>query len=167
MMLRRPFRLRPVHAVAVVAAFVALGVLADHALEGGLGGAGFERVRPGRDGMVRVAAGDLAPSQVRYYRFLNAGNQEVLFFVGRDRHGEIHVAFDASDTHAKLGRGFRHEGDWMVDNKCDSATRLDRINRGGRGCSPVPVPHRVEGAPGAETVIVAENDMLRGWRYFR
>jgi uncharacterized membrane protein len=155
-------RFRPLHGIALVLVFVALGVLADHAFEGGFGHSGYETVRP-EDGTVALDVSDLGKSQVRYYRFLNYGNQEVKFFVGRDQHGTVHVAFDASESHSKLGRGFRHEGDWMVDNKCDSAVRLDQVNEGGKGCTPVPLPHRLEG----ERVVLAENDILRGWRYFR
>lgn len=156
-------RIRPLHALIFVALFSVVVVVADHAYEGGFGHSGFERVRPDAGGQVVIDAADLPPSEVRYFRFLNSGNQEVKFFVGRDRHGELQVAFDASETHSLLGRGFRHEGDWMVDNKCDSAMRLENVNEGGRGCRPVPLPHRVEG----DRVILAEQDILRGWRYFR
>lgn len=155
-------RVRPIHGILLVALFSALVVAADYAWEGGFG-RGYERVRPDADGQVVLDVSDLPPSEVRFYRFLNAGNQEVKFLVGRDRHGTIQVAFDASETHAQLGRGFRHEGDWMVDNKCDSAMRLENVNDGGRGCRPVPLRHRVEG----DRVVLTEQDVLTGWRYFR
>jgi uncharacterized membrane protein len=156
-------RVRPIHAFLAVALFTALVVVADYAWEGGFGHAGYTMVRPDASGQVVVGVADLEPRQVRFYRFLNAGNQEVKFLVGRDRFGTVQVGFDASETHSILGRGFRHEGDWLVDNKCDSAVRLERVNEGGRGCRPVPLAHRVEG----DRVVLAEQDVLRGWRYFR
>ncbi len=156
-------RFRPVHGLLVVTAFVAAVVAADHALDGGFGRSGFALVRPDAAGRVTLEVGDLGPGEVRFYRFLNSGNQEVRFLVGRDRAGTVQVGFDASESHSRLGRGFRHEGDWLVDNKCDSAVRLDLVNEGGGGCRPVPLPHRLEGG----RLILAEDDVLRGWRYFR
>lgn len=156
-------RVRPIHAILVVGLLASLVGFANWALDGGLGHAGYERVRPDAQGRVEIDTSAIGKSEVRYYRFLNAGNQEVKFFVGRDRHGALQVAFDASESHAQLGRGFRHEGDWMVDNKCDSASRLENVNEGGHGCRPVALAHRVQG----DRVILAEDDVLRGWRYFR
>jgi uncharacterized membrane protein len=132
-------------------------------LEGGLGRAGYQRVKPDDNGQVVLDVSDLEPGAVRFYRFLNWGNQEVRFLVGRAGAGELQVAFDASETHSKLGRGFRHEGEWLVDNKCDSAVRLDSVNEGGRGCRPVPLAHRLDG----DRLVLTEDDILRGWRYFR
>jgi uncharacterized membrane protein len=149
--------------MALVALFVAAIVAADLALEGGFGRAGYERVRPDDAGRVVLDVSDLEPGAVRFYRFLNYGNQEVRFLVGRDRDGELQVGFDASETHSKLGRGFRHEGEWLVDNKCDSAVRLESVNEGGRGCRPVPLAHRLDG----DRLVLTEADILRGWRYFR
>lgn len=156
-------RFKPVHGILVVLVFLGIILVAEMALEGRLGGAGYERVSPGRDGMVRIDVADLKPLEVRYYRFLNRGNQEVKFFVGRDATGELQVAFDASETHARLGRGFRHEVEWMVDNKCDTAVRLAEVNQGGGGCRPVPLAHRLQG----NELLLTEADILQGWRFFR
>lgn len=154
-------RFRPLHAMLLVAVVVGAVVAADLAFDGGRSGA--TTVRPDAQGVVTLDVSTLAPSEVRFYRFLNAGNQEVRFLVGRDREGVVQVAFDASETHAKLGRGFRHEGDWLVDNKCESAVRLASVNEGGRGCRPVPLAHRVDG----DRLVLTETDILRGWRYFQ
>lgn len=156
-------RFRPIHGVFVVLLFVGAVVAAELALEGRLGGEGFERVSPDRDQMVRLSLADLKPREVRFYRFLNPGNQEVRFFVGRDDAGHVQVAFDANEQCAKIKRGYRHEGEWVVCNKCDKAFRISEVNAGGGGCKPVPLAHRVEG----DQLIVAEADILGGWRYFR
>lgn len=130
-------------------------------LEARLNPSGFVRVSP-TNGQVRIDIADLAPAEVRFYRFLNSGSQEVRFFVGRDPEGHVQVAFDASDSHAKVGRGFRHEGEWVVDNKCDSAFRLSEVNKGGGGCKPIPLRHQLEG----DQLVLAEADILAGWRLF-
>lgn len=157
--MKRTFR--PIHAVLTVAVLLAGYLLFDHFFGGS--GARYTRVGPDADGRVVVEVGDLAPLEVRFFRFLNRGNQEVLFFVGRDEKGALAVAFDASENDFKRKRGFRADGAWMVNNKCDTATRLAEVNLGRGGCAPVPLRFRQEGS----TLVLAENDVLEGWRYFR
>jgi uncharacterized membrane protein len=156
-------RFKPSHGLLVVLLFVGVVVTADLALEGRLGRGGYERVAPGRDGAVRISLSSLTPAKVRFYRFLNAANQEVRFFVGRDAGGQLQAAFDASEVCAKSKRGFRHEGEWMVCNKCDKTFRLSEINAGGGGCRPIPLPFHVAG----DELVLAEADILQGWRLFR
>jgi uncharacterized membrane protein len=156
-------RFKPIHGIALVLMFIGGVLAADLALEGRLGGSGMERVSPGRDGMVRVSLAGLEPLQVRFFRFLNSGSQEVHFFVGRDNTGIVQVAFDADEPCAKMKRGFRAEGEWVVCQKCDKSFRLAEVNAGGGGCKPVPLEHRVDG----EELVIAEADILKGWRLFR
>lgn len=151
-------RFKPVHGLILVPVFVGAVFL----LAGGLSFGDYRQVNPDRSGLVRVDVADLEPGEIEYYRFLNRGNQEVKFFVARDAGGTLQVAFDASESHAKVGRGFRLEGEWIVDNKCDTASRLALVNQGGGGCRPVPIGHRVEG----ERVVMTEDQILRGWRLF-
>ncbi len=159
----RPMRrVRPVTAILFVLAIGAALWFTDQLVQGGFSQANFERVAPGRDGTVRVSLAGLGPSQVRFYRFLNAGNQEVRFFVGKDPQGALAVAFDANEICAKAKRGYRHEGDWVVCNKCDKAFRLAEVNAGGGGCKPIPLAYRVEG----DELQLSESDVLKGWRYF-
>jgi uncharacterized membrane protein len=155
-------RFKPVHGVLIVLAV--LGVIwgAEMALEGRLHTSGFQRVSPDRGGQVRINVADLKPQEVRFFQFLNAGNQEVHFFVGRDKNGEVQVAFDANEQCFKYKRGYRHEGEWMVCNKCDKSFRLTGINSGGEGCQPIPVQHQLAGSE----LVLAETDILRGWRLF-
>lgn len=156
-------RFKPIHGIALVLLFVGAVLTADLALEGRLADSGFVRVSPGPDGLVHVPLAGLEPLQVRFYRFLNPGNQEVRFLVGRDGAGHVQVAFDANEPCAKLKRGFRAEGEWLVCNKCDNSFRLAEVNAGGGGCKPVPLEHRVDG----DELVIAEADILKGWRLFR
>jgi uncharacterized membrane protein len=156
-------RFRPIHGVLLVAFFMSAVLIADWALEGGLSRSDFERVGPDRNGDVRVQVAELTPGDVRFYRFLNPGNQEARFFVGRDRTGVLQVAFDASENDFKRKLGFRHEDGWLVNNKCETALRLEEVNAGTSGCRPAPLAHRVEG----DTLVIREADVLTGWRFFR
>jgi len=154
-------KFRPLHGILLVAALLVAYLGLDSVL--GRHGRDFVRVSPAASGQVDIPVGDLKPDQVRFYRFLNAGNQEVKFFVGRDEAGGIQVAFDAAETDYKRRRGFRSDGAWMVNNKCDTAIRLVEVNDGRGGCAPIPLRHRLVG----DELILAENDILEGWRYFR
>jgi uncharacterized membrane protein len=154
-------RFRPVHGVVVVLLFVAAVVGAKMAFET-RGGPGYQLVLP-KGGEVTLDLADLKPQEVRFFRFLNSGNQEVRFFVGRDAKGTVQVAYDADETCAKYNRGFRHEGEWVVCNKCDKSFRLAEVNAGGGGCKPVPLAHRVDGD---HLLRIAEADILQGWRLF-
>lgn len=155
-------KLRPAHAALLIVLFAASVLVADFALDGGFR-RGFERVAPNDQGQVILDVSGLAASDVRFYRFLNTGNQEVKFFVGRDPEGHVQVAFDANEICYKAGRGYRHEGEWVACNKCDKAFRLSEVNAGGGGCSPVPIAHRLDG----DRLILTEPAILEGWRYFR
>ena len=156
-------RFRPIHGIFVVPLFMGAILVADYALEGRLGQAGYERVAPERDGTVAIDLAGLEPRQVRFYRFLNTSNQEVKFFVGRDAEGHLQVAFDANEVCAKGKRGYRSEGDWVVCNKCDKAFRLAEVNAGGGGCKPVPIAFR----EADDQLVLAESEILKGWRLFR
>ena len=76
--------------------------LAQTTLEGRLNPSGFQKVAPDQGGQVRISVGELGPQEVQFYRFLNSGNQEVRFFVGRDSAGHVQVAFDANAANAAL-----------------------------------------------------------------
>lgn len=153
-------RFRPWHGIVLVVVFFAVFVLADRQLDGG---GKYERVGPDDNGMVRLDVGDLEAGDIRFYRFLNYGNQEVKFFVGRDRRGTVQVAFDANEICFKRKRGYNADGGWLTCRVCEKAFRLEGINDGGGGCSPIPVAHRMDG----EELVLAEPDILEGWRLFR
>ena len=154
-------RLRPIHAIFVVAFFVGAGLLADWTIDHFGGRSDAQRVGP-KNGVVEVDVASLQPGQVRFFEFLNPGSQEVRFLVGRDRSGTLQVAFDAAENDFKRHLGFRQEGDWLVNNKCDTALKLEEINRGTSGCRPTPLKHRLVG----QKLVLQEADILSGWRYF-
>lgn len=156
-------KLRPIHAAILILLFAAGVLIADLALDGNFHRSGYQRVSPDPQGRVVLDVSDLANEEARFFRFLNTGNQEVKFFVGRDSMGHVQVAFEANDICYKTGRGFRHEGDWVTCNKCDKSFQLTGVNAGGGGCKPVPLAHQLNG----KQLVLQENDILTGWRYFR
>ncbi len=155
-------KVRPIHAMIGILFIASMVVVADYALDGGFRGE-FQRVSPDKNGQVVLEISDLESGDARFYRFLNYGNQEIKFFVARDLHGKIHTAFDANDICYKTKRGYRHQGEWVVCNKCDKAFEVVEISDGGGGCKPNPFPHQVQG----DKLVLDERDILTGWRYFR
>lgn len=155
-------RIRPLHALLFV--LLAFGALygADWLFEGGLRQSNFERVSPGADGQVAIDVAALKDGEVHFYRFLNRANQEVKFFVGRDVQGVVQVGFDASEVCAKRKRGFKADGEWMVCRTCDKSFRLSETNSNPGGCAPLAMAHRLVGSQ----LILAESDILAGWRLF-
>jgi uncharacterized membrane protein len=154
-------RFRPLHAILLVALVLATVLGAERLITGGRGR--FERVGPDARGEVRIEIAGFRPGEVRFYRFLNSGNQEVRFFAGLDPAGAPLAAFDASDNDYKMNRGFSAQDGWIVNNKCTSSFRLAEVNSQPSGCAPVPLAFRLEGG----TMVLAENAVLEGWRYFR
>ena len=155
--------IKPIHAALLVLMIASSVLVADYAMDGGFSHTGYERVTPDTQGRVIIDVSDLEAGSVQFYRFLNAGNQEVKFFVGRDDDAHVQVAFDANEICYKTRRGYKHDGEWMVCNKCDKAFRLKEVNRGGGGCKPVPVEHQLNG----DQLVMQESQILAGWRYFR
>ncbi len=154
---------RPIHATVLVVLFAAAVLVADYAYEGGFSRASYQKVSPDERGEVVIDVAGITTGQVRFFRFINTGNQEVKFFVGRAPDGEVHVAIDANALCYKLKRGYRHEGDWVVCNKCDKAFELAEVNDGGGGCKPIPLAHQLSG----DKLVLQESEILTGWRYFR
>lgn len=153
-------KFRPIHGVFLVTGLMAAVLGAQRLLDSG---SRYQRVSPDPSGQVVLDVAELEPLEVRFYRFLNSGNQEVKFFVARDPQGGIQVAFDASENDFKMARGFRVDGAWIVNNKCETSIRLAEVNQHPSGCAPVPFPFRLDG----NRLVLAENDILAGWRYFR
>ena len=153
-------RFRPIHALILVALILGGGLVFDRAFGGG---GKFQRVRPDAQGQVVVDLGGFATNEVRFYRFINSGNQEVRFLVGKDAAGGAQVAFDASENDFKMDRGFRAQDGWVISNKCDSSFHLAEVNSQPSACAPIPCRFRQSG----ERVVLAESDLLEGWRYFR
>ena len=153
-------KFRPLHAVVLVVLVLGGGLAVERAMGGRQR---FERVGPDADAKVVIDLAGFDRDEVRFYRFLNAGNQEVRFLVGKDAAGAIQVAFDASENDFKMNRGFRAGDGWVVNNKCDSSFRLTEINSQPSGCAPVPVKFARDG----DRLVLAEDALLAGWRFFR
>ena len=151
--------LKPIHGIVLVGVVAALFFFSSdffHARE-------HERVRVAPDGGTRISVADLDREQVRFYQYVSTGSQEVRFFVGRDKNGQIQVGFDANELCAKFERGYQWQSGWLVCKKCDKNFHLEETNADRGGCFPVALKHRLDG----DTVVLAQNDLLEGWRFFR
>lgn len=154
-------RFRPIHGILLVVLFLAGVLFADYVLDDARGEQ--TQVQPAKDGTVRIDIASLEASEVRFFHFINYANQEAEFFVARDPENQLQVAFDANEICYKKRRGYRDEGEWVVCNACDKSFRLAEVNDGGGGCKPVPLEFQVQG----DQLVLQEDEILRGWRYFR
>ena len=69
-----------------------------------------------------------------------------------------------ADWDPSTGTACGAQDGWLVDTKCETASKLTELRGSKRGgCRPVPLRHHFEGS----TLVVAENDILAGWRLFR
>jgi uncharacterized membrane protein len=152
---------RPLHGLLLVVAVLVSGIALERLVRGEKNK--FQQVSPDASGRVVVNVASWKPSEVHFFRFINRGNQEVRFFVGRDGDGNLLAAFDASDNDYKMNRGFHVQDSWVVNNKCSTSFRLREVNSHPSGCAPVPVRFQSDG----KQVVLAESDLLDGWRYFR
>ncbi len=155
-------KLTPKTGTFLVLGFLGLFLGLELAADSWFGKAKLELVKP-IDGVVKIDLRDFAPLEVRFYRFLNAGNQEIEFLVGRDEQGVVQVGFNTSENHYKTRRGFSAQGEWIIDNKCETSTRLSGVNESSGVCRPIALKHEVVG----DELILQEPDILAGWRYFR
>lgn len=96
-------KFRPLHGVLLVGLVLGGGLAVERAAGGR---SRFERVSPDQQSRVVIDTSGFGKNEVRFFRFLNSGNQEVRFFVGKGVQGEIQVAFDASENDFKMDRGF-------------------------------------------------------------
>ncbi|MBZ0112046.1 MAG: Fe-S-containing protein [Thermoanaerobaculia bacterium] len=156
-------KLTPKVGILAVLGFLGIFLGIELAMDVWFGQASLELVKPDQQGVVRIDLRDFEPLDVRFYRFLNAGNQEVEFLVGRDENGVVQVGFNTSENHSKTRRGFSAQGEWVIDNKCETTTRLSEVNQSSGLCRPIPLAHEVHG----DELILREPDLLAGWRYFR
>jgi len=90
---------------------------------------------------------------IRFEKVIPSGDGQV----------RVQVAFDAAENDYKRKLGFRQEGEWLVNNKCGTAVRLEEVNLGTSGCRPAPLAHRLDG----QTLVMREDDVIAGWRFFR
>ncbi len=157
-------RFKPLHGILIVLAVMGAVWGAQAALDSRLNPSGFIQISPDRQGVVKIGLADLKPREVRFYRFLNSGNQEVHFLVGRDsagrRAGRLRRQRDLRQARAGLPARGRLAG---VQQVRQVASAWREVNAGGGGCKPVPLKHRIEG----DQLVLAEADILQGWRLFR
>ncbi len=158
--MKRTFR--PIHAVLGVAVLLAGYLLVDHFF--GRSGARFERVGPDANGRVALDVGEPRPARDPLLPIPQSRQPGGALLRRRaTSRARWWSPSTPPRTTSRAKRGFRADGAWMVNNKCDTATRLAEVNLGRSGCAPVPLRFRQEGS----TLVLAENDVLEGWRYFR
>jgi len=114
-----------------------------------------------QDGLVRIAASDLADGRAHFYT-LQGAQMAIPFFLLKSSDGVIRAAFNACDVCFSAKKGYHQEGDEMVCNNCGSRFPSNQINVVRGGCNPSPLAREVQG----DTVIISVTDVEAGAQYF-
>jgi len=114
-----------------------------------------------QDGLVRIAASDLADGRAHFYT-LQGSQKAIPFFLLKSSDGVIRAAFNACDVCFLAKKGYHQEGDEMVCNNCGSRFPSNQINVVRGGCNPSPLTREVQG----DTVIIRVTDIGAGAQYF-
>ena len=114
-----------------------------------------------QDGLVRIAASDLADGRAHFYT-LQGAQKAIPFFLLKSSDGVIRAAFNACDVCFLAKKGYHQEGDEMVCNNCSSRFPSNQINVVRGGCNPSPLTREVQG----DTVIIRVTDIEAGAQYF-
>ena len=114
-----------------------------------------------QDGLVRIAASDLADGRAHFYT-LQGAQKAIPFFLLKSSDGVIRAAFNACDVCFSAKKGYQQEGDEMVCNNCGSRFHSTQINVVRGGCNPSPLTREVQG----DTVIIQVTDIEAGAQYF-
>ena len=114
-----------------------------------------------QDGLVRIAASDLADGRAHFYT-LQRSQKAIPFFLLKSSDGVIRAAFNACDVCFLAKKGYHQEGDEMVCSNCGSRFPSNQINVVRGGCNPSPLTREVQG----DTVIIRVTDIEAGAQYF-
>jgi len=122
-----------------------------------------EQLQPlaSQDGLVKVAASDLADGRAQFY-VVQGMNKPVPFFLVKSSDGTVRAALDACDVCFAAKKGYHQEGDEMVCNNCGTCFPSVKINEVWGGCNPVPLTRQVQEG----TIVIKTTDIEAGARYF-
>jgi uncharacterized membrane protein len=122
-----------------------------------------EQLQPlaSQDGLVKVAASDLADGRAQFY-VVQGMNKPVPFFLVKSSDGTVRAALDACDVCFAAKKGYHQEGDEMVCNNCGTRFPSVKINVVRGGCNPVPLMRQVQEG----TIVIKTTDIEAGASYF-
>lgn len=98
---------------------------------------------PAKD-LIKIPIADINDGKAHYYRVEAVDGIMVTFFVLKSSDGIIRAAIDACDVCYRSGKGYIHEGDFMVCTNCGMKFASNRINEVKGGCNPAPLKRRID-----------------------
>jgi uncharacterized membrane protein len=121
-----------------------------------------QEVKPS-DGGFQFSAADFADGKARYYLYNPRPDKRIRFFIVKSEDGVIRAAFDACDVCFRSQKGYIQQGNEMVCVNCGLKFQTSMINEVKGGCNPAPLHRVIQN----DQVIIREEDVLSGLRYFR
>ena len=108
---------------------------------------------------VVIPLADIGDTAFHFYSY-DSGTTAIMYFVVKDKNGELHTAFDACDVCFQAKKGYRQTGDFA---KCDNCGRSFSVadigtkNKAG-GCWPGYLPHVIQG----DSIVIKTSDLKSG-----
>ena len=106
---------------------------------------------------------EFADGTARFFGRQTTDGLQIRFFVLKSSDGVIRSAFDACDSCWRAGKGYRQDGDEMVCQNCRMRFASVKVMEVKGGCSPSPLPSRVEDG----RVVIRVADVEAGAQYFK
>ncbi|MGE4296678.1 MAG: Fe-S-containing protein [Desulfovibrionaceae bacterium] len=113
------------------------------------------------NGVVTIPVADIADGSAHYFQYMHDG-RPIKFFVVKSTDNVLRAAFDACDVCYPEGKGYAHDGDYMVCNNCGQRFHTARINEVKGGCNPAPLNRVYDQA----TLTISVRDIVAGAGYF-
>ncbi len=121
-----------------------------------------EEVRPA-NGMFVFPEQSFADGKARHYLYKHSDSEWIRFFVVKSADGIVRTAFDACDVCYRAKKGYVQQGNDMICINCGQKFRTDKIMDAKGGCNPGPLKRTIKDG----NVIIAQQDVLSGLRYFK
>ena len=119
-------------------------------------------VRPS-NGVFQFPVSTFDDGKAKHYVYKHSPNAWIRFFVVKSDDGVVRAAFDACDVCFRSKKGYVQQGGVMTCVNCGLKFKTDKINVVKGGCNPAPLKRAVKGP----NLVISQNDMLSGLRYFQ
>jgi uncharacterized membrane protein len=111
--------------------------------------------------VVAIPVAALDDGKARYFEHRH-DDLTIRYFAIKSADGVIRAAFDACDVCWRAGKGYAHEGDYMVCRNCGMRFHSNQVNEVKGGCNPAPLERRVENGK----LLIRVSDITAGKGFF-
>jgi uncharacterized membrane protein len=115
------------------------------------------------NGVFTFPVSSFAGGKASHYLYKHSDNQWIRFFVVQGPDGVVKTAFDACDVCYRAKKGYRQESDAMLCINCGLKFKTEQIGAAKGGCNPHPLQSAIQG----DKLVITQQDVLSGAKYFQ